>query len=159
SARAEVTARRTGRGVAIEIDRKLFTEYLIEAGHAPAMWPVIGPTGKPVTRGYPFTPAPQAGTKDHPPHESLWFIHDDANGVGFWRANVHDDKGYGGPHIAHREFAAIDSGGRTARIVTRNDWMDGDARICEDERNIVFGQNVGSGGDDARWIDFTITIK
>ena len=47
------------------------------------------------------------------------------------------------------------SNGETATIVTRNDWMNGDKRICEDERTLVFGTRP----DGSRWIDFTITIK
>ena len=57
--KAEVTAERSKQGVVIKIDGKPFTEYLTKAGHSPAMWPVIGPTGKPVTRSYPFIAASQ----------------------------------------------------------------------------------------------------
>lgn len=153
-ARGEVTAERNEKGVAIKIDGKLFTEYLTKAGHSPALYPLIGPTGKPVTRSYPFEPARPDGTKDHPHHQSFWFTHDKVNGRNFWEANKDDDKGDSGVHIAHREFEDISSG-ETARIKTRDDWMDGDKRVCEDERTLVFGK----GPNDTRWIDFTITIK
>jgi hypothetical protein len=152
---AEVTAERTKQGVAIKIDGKLFTEYLTRAGHSPAMWPLIGPTGAPVTRSYPFHPPTKDGTNDHPHHQSLWFTHDKVNGLDFWAANKNDDKRDSGPHIAHREFVNISSKGPTAQIVTRNDWMNGDKRVCEDLRTIVFGKGL----DDSRWIDFTITIQ
>ena len=92
-ARAEVTAERNDHGAAVKIDGKLFTEYLTKAGHAPALYPVIGPTGKPVTRSYPFTPPVKDGTNDHPHHQSLWMTHGDVNGIDFWGANVDDDKG------------------------------------------------------------------
>jgi hypothetical protein len=154
---AEVTAEKSDRGVVVKIDGKLFTEYLTKAGHAPAMWPVMGPTNEPMTRAWPVGPSRDGmkETDDHPHHQSLWFTHDKVNGVDYWKANVNDDMGDGGPHIAHREFKGIESGGATARIVTRNDWMDGKKRICEDERTIVYGTR--KNGD--RWIDFTITIK
>lgn len=155
AARAEVTAERTKRGVAIKIDGKPFTEYLTKAGHSPAMWPVIGPTGKPVTRSYPFTAPTKDGTNDHPHHQSIWFTHDKVNGTDFWAANKNDDKEDSGTHVAHREFVDVSAAGDTATIKSRNDWMDGDKRICEDERKIVFGK----GHADSRWIDFTITIK
>jgi hypothetical protein len=153
--RAEVTAERNKQGVAVKIDGKPFTQYLTNAGHSPAMYPLIGPTGKPVTRSYPFTAPTKDGTKDHPHHQSFWFTHDKVNGVNFWAANKNDDKGNTGGHIAHREFVDVSSAGDTAKIVTRNDWMDGDKRVCEDQRTIVFGKGQG----DNRWIDFTITIK
>src|SRR5258705_13849779 len=76
AAYAEVSAERNKRGVEIKIDGKPFTEYLIKAGHSPAMWPVIGPTGKPMTRSYPFTAPTKDGTDDHPHHQSFWFTHD-----------------------------------------------------------------------------------
>jgi hypothetical protein len=83
------------------------------------------------------------------------------NGANFWGANVNavagvsDPGNNNGPHIAHREFVEIESLGPTARIVTRNDWMDGERRICEDERTVVCGTRANKD----RWIDFTITIK
>jgi hypothetical protein len=77
------------------------------------------------------------------------------SGANFWEANVNDDKGDRGPHIAHREFMEVKNSGETAKIVTRNDWMNGDERICEDQRKLVFGTRPN--GD--RWIDFTITLK
>src|SRR5436190_24085558 len=69
---AEVTAERSDRGVLVKIDGKLFTEYLTRAGHAPAMWPIIGPMGMQITRAFPFGPAVKGGTSDHPHHQSLW---------------------------------------------------------------------------------------
>src|SRR6187551_838668 len=155
AAHAEVTAEKNDQGVAVKIDGQPFTEYLTRAGHSPAMYPLIGPTGKPVTRSYPFTEPTKDGTNDHPHHQSFWFTHDKVNGINFWAANKNDDKKDSGAHIAHREFLDVSSTGDTPKIVTRNDWMDGDKRVCEDERTIVFGKGQG----DTRWIDFTITIK
>jgi hypothetical protein len=172
---ADVTVERSERGAVVKIDGELFTEYLTKAGQSPAMWPVIGPTGHPMTRAYPVGPPQKGETPDHPHHQSLWFTHDQVNGVDFWKANVSAgsrEQGAGsqnsglpasrsplpapsGPHIAHREFSTIESLGSTARIVTRNDWMDGQRRICEDRRTAVFGTRAS--GD--RWIDFTITLK
>jgi Methane oxygenase PmoA len=155
SAGADVTAERSEHGVVIKADGKPFTEYLTQAGHSPAMWPVIGPSGKVMTRAFPFKPATKDGTHDHPHHQSLWFTADKVNGIDYWAANLNDTKGDGGPHIAHREFVSVESKGSKARVVTRNDWMNGDKRVCEDERTIVFG----AGTANVRWIDFTITIK
>jgi hypothetical protein len=176
-AQAEVTAEKSERGVVVKIDGELFTEYLTKAGQAPAMWPLIGPTGALMTRSWPVAPAPNGvkETDDHPHHQSVWFTHDKVNGVDFWKANVKagsTEQGARspspelrapssklpaspGPHIAHREFVEIKNEGATARLITRNDWMNGDKRICEDKRIIVFGTRLNKD----RWIDFTITIK
>jgi hypothetical protein len=152
-ARGDVTATQSDRAIVIKIDGKLFTEYRFRAGHAPAMWPIIGPTGKPVTRSYPFTAAAKDGTHDHPHHQSLWFTADKVNGVDFWAANVNDNK-VGGPQIVQRELIAAHGGRSSAQIVTFNDWMSGDKRVCKDQRNIV----IGTGPNDCRWIDFTIQV-
>jgi hypothetical protein len=158
---AEVTVERSERGAVVKIDGKLFTEYLTKAGQSPAMWPIIGPTGRPMTRSYPVGPEQQGETTDHPHHQSLWFTHDQVNGADFWKSNVApvagvSDPGHKhGPHIAHREFTEIASDGSAARIVTLNDWMDGERRVLTDERTIIFGTR--DNGD--RWIDFTITLK
>jgi hypothetical protein len=119
------------------------------------MWPVIGPTGKPMTRSFPVGPREPGETNDHPHHQSLWFTHDEVNGHNFWSQNRNDRRDGSGAHVAHREFVEVDSDGTIARIVTRNDWMDGDEKVFEDERRIVCGTR--ENGD--RWIDFTITIK
>jgi hypothetical protein len=156
--RAEVTAERSEHGAVVKIDGKLFTEYWTKAGHSPSMYPVIGPHGKAMTRSYPFTAPTKDGTHDHPHHQSIWFAHDMVNGVHFWAANANNDKGDGGPNVAHREFAEMKTGD-TARLVTRNDWMDGKKRICRDERTILFGHDPVKNGDDARWVDFAITLK
>ena len=39
--------------VTIRIDGELFTEYLTQSGTRPVLWPIIGPTGEPMTRAYP----------------------------------------------------------------------------------------------------------
>jgi hypothetical protein len=149
---AAVTVEKGENGATVKIDGQPFTEYLTKAGHEPALYPVIGPTGKPVTRSYPFTPPGE--TKDHPHHQSFWITYGDVNNVDFWTSNRTDDKADTGPHIKHREFAKIANQGETAEIVTHNDWMNGAERICEDERKFVFG----SGPNDSRWIDCTIKI-
>jgi len=152
---AEVTVERSERGAVVKIDGELFTEYLTKAGQSPAMWPIVGPTGQPMTRSYPVGPDQKGETRDHPHHQSLWFTHDQVNGADFWKANVENPHGERGPHIAHLEFTEVESLGSTARIATRNDWLNGDRKVCEDERTIVFGTRPN--GD--RWIDFSITLK
>jgi hypothetical protein len=152
---AEVTAEPSQRGVVVKIDGELFTEYLTEAGESPALWPVIGPTGKPMTRSYPVGPREEGETDDHPHHQSIWFTHDEVSGANFWSDNRNDRRDGSRAHVKHREFDSIDGDGATARIVSRNDWMNGEKKLFEDERTLIFG--VRDNGN--RWIDFAITIK
>lgn len=153
SVRAAVTAEPDQQGLVIKIDGKPFAHYLTKAGHSPAIWPIFGPTGKPVTRAYPFTPPSKDGTNDHPHHQSFWFTHDKVNGIDFWGTNRNDDKGDAGPHVA---VQSIDSAQQndTVRILTKDVWLNGKEKVCEDDRTIVFGQGL----KDRRWVDFTIKI-
>ena len=69
--------------VTVEINGKLFTEYRIKSGSKPILWPVIGPTGKRVTRNWPMDDTVPKD-RDHPHQRSLWFTHGDVNGIDFW---------------------------------------------------------------------------
>src|SRR5438477_7757323 len=80
---AELTVAKEPRGVTINADGKPFTEYLIATGPKPILWPIIGPTGVPMTRAYPMEKI-EGEKQDHPHQRSLWFTHGNVNGVDFW---------------------------------------------------------------------------
>lgn len=144
---AEYSVERQEHGVTVKLDGELFTEYLIDKGPKPILWPIIGPTGKPITRAYPMERI-KGERMDHPHHRSLWFTHGDVNGIDFWSESGKNGK------IVHRDFVEV-SGGPEAKIVTTNDWVDRDGKkVCEDTRTLMFHQ-VG----DLRAIDFDITIR
>jgi hypothetical protein len=139
---AEMTAERDGEDVVVKIDGALFTRYIPDFNGTPILWPVIGPTQKPVTRAYPMGQSP-GEREDHPHHRSIWFTHGDVNGLSFWHRDT----------IKHREYVKIESGPE-AVIVTRNDWLSTEGKpVCRDERGLAFGSD-----GDQRWIDFDITI-
>ena len=145
---AEITAERSENGAAVKIDGRLFTEYLVRSGAKPILWPIIGPTGKPMTRAFPMAGG-DGETNDHPHQRSLWFTHGNVNGVDFWM----ETPGKSGT-IKHQEFLKIASG-KPAVIATRNAWIDPNGKkVCEDQRTLRFDAD-----GDARWIDFDITLK
>jgi hypothetical protein len=148
---AEVTVEQSKGGAVVKIDGEVFAEYLTQPGQQPAIWPVIGPTGKPMTRSYPLGPLLKGEMDDHPHHHSIWFNHGDTNKRDFWRSNEESRQDN---QIVHREFREIEGDGKTATVVTVNDWMADGKKLCEDERTVVFG-----GDEDARWIDFTVKMK
>jgi hypothetical protein len=142
-ASGEMTAEPSDQGVVVKIDGELFTEYVTDFNGTPILWPVIGPTGKPMTRSHPMGEGPEE-RKDHPHHRSIWFTHGDVNGLSFWHEET----------IRHREFVKFE-GGEQAVIVTRNDWLARDGSVvCEDERRLRFGTDGQS-----RWIDYDVTVK
>lgn len=145
---AELEVRKGERGVRVEVDGKLFTEYLIQTGPKPILWPIIGPTGVEMSRAFPMED--RSGEKhDHPHQRSLWFTHGNVNGVDFW-----SEQGNHGS-IAHREFVEVASRRDCAVVATRNDWLDASGkRICQDERRLTF-----RAGAHSRTIDFDIALR
>jgi len=147
---AEITCERSAAGVVVKIDGRLFTEYLTKSGTKPALWPLVGPTGKPMTRDYPLRDR-DGEKKDHPHQRSLWFSHGNVNGIDFWA-----EQGKPGTlgAIRHLKFLKI-ADGRPAVIVAQNAWLDPKGKkVCEDERTLRFNAD-----DAARWIDFDIVLR
>ncbi len=146
---AELSVKQHDRGVTVEIDGKLFTEYLIKTGPKPILWPIIGPTGVAMTRAFPMEKV-EGEKQDHPHQRSLWFTHGNVNGVDFWS----ELKGHGS--IVHREFVEAETlSDGAAVIATRNDWLGPDGKKqCEDERRLTFRATP-----EVRVIDFDITFK
>lgn len=133
--------------VTVTINGDFFARYLIRSGAKPIIWPITGPTGKEMTRGYPMRKPGPLEKKDHIHHRSFWFTHGDVNGISFWH-----EQGNNGT-IIHREFVRV-SGGKTAVIQTRNDWIGPDGKKhCEDLRTFAFDGNA-----DARWVDSEIKM-
>lgn len=150
---AEITAERSENGAIVKIDGQLFTEYLVKSETKPILWPILGPTGKPMTRDYPLRERPDEAT-DHPHQRSLWFAHGNVNGVNFWAEprSAPNNKNLG--VIQHVKFLTVASG-KPAVIVTQNDWLGPDGKkICEDQRTLQFDTD-----GTARWIDFDVAVK
>jgi len=150
---AAVTAEQCGDRVVIKIDGAPFTEYWTVNGTKPILWPIIGPTGKEMTRFYPMADAP-AGLpeerKDHIHQRSFWFTHGEVNGIDFW-AETGTKTRLGSQK--HKGFDTIKSGPE-AVIVTRNDWLDPDGKkVLEDVRKLTFGVD-----GETRRIDFDIKL-
>jgi len=148
-AMAEVTVERSEKGAVVQVDGKPFAEYLTRSDHQPAVWPIIGPTGKAMTRSYPAGPTLAGETTDHPHHRSIWFSHGNVNGHDFW---TNHEQSKQDTEIKHREFVTLSSG-ETGKIVTRNDWNADGKKVCEDERTLVFGED-----EYGRFVDFLVTI-
>ncbi len=151
SAQAEVTAEKTDQGVIVKIDGKPFTEYLACSGTKPILWPVIGPTGKPVTRAWPMNSDNADERQDHPHQRSIWFTHGNVNGIDFWDENPKKETRGTTKHL---EFVTVESGPQ-AKVVSRNAWLGPDGKkVLEDERRLTFGAE-----DGVRWIDYDITLR
>jgi len=136
------------QGVTVKLNGEMFTRYLIRSGAKPILWPIIGPTGQEMTRGYPMRAVTQYEKADHVHHRSFWFDHGDVNGISFWA-----EDGKNGT-IVQRRFVQLRDGDQ-AVISTDNDWVaPSGEKFCADVRTLTFNADA-----EQRWIDFDVTVK
>lgn len=123
----------------------------------PYFHPLIGPTGRAVTRGYPMEPAPEgtenAGRRhpfDHPHHRSFWVAHGDVNGADNW------SEGTGHATQRHTGFSRLISGSVYGSFDETVEWLDreGSTVMSETRRCTFF--NVGS---DERVFDVSLRFN
>ena len=145
---AEVGLTKTEKGVEVTVDGQPFTTYIFNAGFKPIMWPVIGPTGKEMTRAWPLREGDSTEKTDHVHQKSFWFDHGNVNGVDFW-AETSKNQG----KQVHKELVRAD-GGKVGTLVAKTDWNGPDGTtICSDVRTLHFG-----GDANKRWVDFDVIV-
>jgi hypothetical protein len=147
----KLTVEKSDTGVAVKVDGQPFATYVFQSKSKPIVWPIIGPTGKEMTRAWPMRDGVEGEAKDHPHHRSFWFTHGNVNGTDFWAEESKTPEKLGNIH--HRELIKAE-GGSVAVIATRNEWADRAGKvICQDEPVLTFGASA-----DARWIDFATKV-
>ncbi len=137
-------------------DGEVVAKYHYKNVSRPFFYPIIGPTGEPVTRGFPMDPQPDEQT-DHVHHKSMWFGHRDVNGYDFW--SEQPAEGPENPKIGkvvHSALGSMRAGSNPLMFTCRNDWVLGDGTvICRDERTYHFAKTP----EGFLTIDWDITIK
>jgi hypothetical protein len=149
SARAQsIVVERTDGGVAVKVGDQPFTTYVFQSKVKPILWPVIGPTGKEMTRAWPMREGNPDEKKDHPHQRSFWFTHGEVNGIDFWAETARVQG-----TIQHKELVKAE-GGSVGTVVTQNEWLGPDGgKVLTDERTMRFGAD-----GESRWIDFDVTL-
>lgn len=160
---AGFTARQDASGVTLNYNGKLFTRYVVDQANKPYLWPVIGPTGKAVTRAYPMKTV--AGEQhDHPHHRSIYFGHQGIDAFDTWHEDLTwkerklspeklKEKLAGLGSTVHRKFKRVTAKGDTATIVCESDHLGAGRKLLADERRLRFEIRDGK-----RYIDFDITF-
>ena len=121
-------------GVAVMLDGQLFTKYLERYQNKPVLHPIVGPTGKAMTR--------PLGEGDHPHHASLWFTHGGVGGTDFWHKEG---------LIEHLQYV-LQEGGDQALLKTKSAWHDAGGKLLGHEvRTTTFDV-----ADGARQVDVDI---
>jgi hypothetical protein len=140
--------RQDRHGVTVDVDGGPFAAYVIDQANKPYLWPVIGPTGKAMTRAYPMQELPDepAAQRDHPHHRGITFGHEHMAGSDSWheRATFAKDA-EGSPRLAslggivHRDFSLLTVDGERAVIEELCDHLDPAGKpVVTERRRLTF---------------------
>ena len=165
----EFTVSEDDGGVTFLIDGELFTRYVINdtTSSKPYLYPLIGQTGKEMTRAYPMKDI-EGEKQDHPHHRSLFYGHQSVNGFDTWHEKLTLEERAKGDEKKLAESMATLGGttntkvveasanGETAVLKVTSDYVDASGnRIAEDERTFEF--SVGKNGE--RILDIDIVFS
>jgi len=149
-----LSLRQDRHGIRIEVDGGPFAAYVINEANKPYLWPVIGPTGKAMTRAFPMQdlPGEPAAQRDHTHHRGITFGHENLGGTDSW----HDRSTFakepnGSPRvaslgrIAHRDFSLLAIDGDRAVVEEICDHVDPAGKtIVIERRRLTFRANQAS---------------
>ncbi|HPA47385.1 MAG TPA: PmoA family protein [bacterium] len=129
----------------------LITSYCFQPdSEKPYLYPVIGPKGTHLTRGFPMENLDfekELKAQDHPHHRSFWVSYGDVNGGDFWMMGKDIQK--------TDEIAVAESGAVYGRILAKNSWMKADGQRCVSEQREYLFYNTP---EEARVIDSVVTF-
>jgi hypothetical protein len=137
-----VALKPSDRGLRVEIDGRLFSEYRTTDAQRPYMYPLTGPSGENIARPYPME---EGGAKDHPHHRSMWFTHGGVNGVDFWA----DGKKNG--TIKHTAFDKIQAAGAVGSFVARSSWVTAGGKVVMTDERLIRIEALAGGGTLVDW--------
>ncbi len=130
---------------------KLITKYHHQGYSKPIFYPVMAPSGVPLTRGWPMVTDIKGEATDHPHQKSVWFTHGDVvaegkeiknvrkniNGTDFWA------EGHG--KIVCVSAKVVKKDKDQIVVVTKNEWISADGeKILEETRTIRVTQLEGA---------------
>lgn len=137
--------------VGVQVNGQLLTVLHLKGQKCPYFHPVVTMDGRRLTRQWPLAEATTPESRDHPHHIGLHYAHGEVRRVeqgkpgapvDFW----HNDRGV----IRHDELTIKEA---RSQIILKNRWVNGEKVMARDRTRIEFG-----GDEQARWMDWTITI-
>jgi hypothetical protein len=145
---ADVGMKKTAAGVEVTLDGQPFATYIFDSSFKPVIWPIVGPTGKEMTRAWPLRKDDPSEKTDHVHQKSFWFDHGNVNGIDFWAETAKQQ----GKQV-HAELLKAE-GGKVGTLTARTDWVGPDGKtLLTDLRTVRFG-----GDKDTRHIDFDVVV-
>ncbi len=98
----------TEKGVSVKVGGQPFADYVVNDSvtNKTYLWPVYGPTGKPMTRAFPSANV-EGEVQDHPHHRGINFGHEDIGGWDTWTERLTFDMGEKTNETQKKRLAAI----------------------------------------------------
>ncbi len=124
----------------------------------PYLAPVIGPTGKQMTRNFPMKQVP-GEQQDHPQHRGIGFSHQNIGGLDTWDDQATYEPKKNGARtelgfVKHRAYGEVSSDANHATVVSLCDVLNASGRkLFEQEYRMTFYAN-----NEARIIDFDVRL-
>lgn len=152
-----VTPDEAHQRVDITLDGLPFTSYIWPSTlKKPTLYPLIGPGGIDLTRGYPLNPQPGDRT-DHPHQVGMWLNYGNVNGFDFWNNSdaIKPDRAPKMGTIFQERVVSAKSGANRGELVVESVWTTGAGqKIIDDTTRYVFLKR-----EHARVIDQVTTLK
>lgn len=139
---------KVGRKLSLVLPEGLFSEYHVDEGARPFLWPVIGPGNVPLTRAFPMDEV-EGESHDHPHHRSMWTAFDEVNEVNNWAETL----GHG--FTRHLEFKHLTEGSAFGEFVAVGKWTSAEDESVLDETRKVRLYNAGA---NARLLDYDLSL-
>lgn len=145
-----VTLQPSESGLRVEIDGRLFTEYVVKDVPRPFLYPLIGAGGENLVRNFPMRSDVEGEARDHKHHRSLWFTHGKVNGIDFWS----EEKDFG--RQEHTGFGQIQAAGARGSFTATTRWVTaGGECVLTDQRSI----RVTALPEGEKYLDFDIELR
>ncbi|MCC9657731.1 DUF6807 domain-containing protein [Rhodopirellula halodulae] len=129
---------------------KLIARHHASLEGTPGLYPLLSPSGLPLTRDYPMQEKGKYEKDDHHHHRSVWFTHGIVNDLDFWLDKPTPHTGY----VVQTSMTKSQTQNGVV-ITTENDWNHPEGkRVLSDQRRWTFSQ---SHGDTV--IDLDVRLK
>lgn len=133
--------------VRVLADGKLFCAYVFSDVAKPMVYPLNAPDGTRLNREFPMTTV-EGEPMDHPHHTSLWYAHQDANGVDTWNFKKGKIEVQGEPVVKLEDGAVV--------VRAKADWKSAEGAVVgREEAEYRFG--VLPGGE--RFVDVAVKLS
>jgi len=136
--------------IEIKVNNRLFTQLVYsDTIEKPVLYPILAADGLPITRGFPWNPAPNDPT-DHPHHLGLWMNYEKVNGLDFWNNSfaIPADKKHLYGWIRTRKILKAE-GGNQGTVEYLADWTNQQQQvILQEKTTLIFHEDK-----NVRWID------